>query len=337
MTIGPKLYKAIRWEKDEKGIVMDFRIASIDLETATSTAGSICEVAIAVFDEHGQYLAQESMESLVKPPGNEYFWGNTKFAHHLTAKDTVESDNWEVVSKLAEACCADYRIIAHNAIFENRHLSGANETMGTWNPDNDKFICTLELTKHYFSKLEGGHKLENIAKQFNISYEKDKLHRALPDAILCGKVFYHILRSEGFSSVNDLIDIYDSEIKGNFDIYTGRASRQNSDLAYPDMPQCLNSEDAIKQLDKCIIDNLPICITGTVLNKEGSRVTRNDLKGMALNAGFKYSDSRFDLLVVGSPRPGEASRKIQKYEDNLSNMYAIDGLDFINYLQSIAM
>lgn len=314
---------------------MDFRIASIDLETATSTAGSVCEVAVAVFDEQGQYLVQESMESLVKPPRNEYFWGNTKFAHQLTAKDTDESDNWEVVSKLVEACCADYRIIAHNATFENRHLSGANETMGTWSPDKDKFICTFELTKHYFPQLEDGHKLENIAKQFDIFYEKDKLHRALPDAILCGKVFYHILHSEGFSSVNDLIDIYDSQIKGNFGTYAGRISRQDSDLAYPDMPQCLNSEDAIKQLDKCIIDNLPICITGTVLNKEGSHVKRNDLKDMALNAGFKYSDSRFDLLVVGSPRPGEASRKIQKYKDNLSNMYAIDGLDFINYLQNI--
>ena len=316
---------------------MDFKIASIDLETATSTAGSICEVAVAVFDEQGQYLEQDSVESLVKPPGNEYFWGNTKFAHQLTAEDTIESDNWEVVSKLVEACCADYRIIAHNAVFENRHLSGANETMGTWSPDNDKFICTLELTKHYFPNLKGGHKLENIARQFDISCEADKLHRALPDAILCGKVFYHIFSSEGFTSVIDLIDIYDSEIKGNFGTYTGRISRQNSDLAYPDMPQCLNSEDAIKQLDKCIIDNLPICITGAVLNNEGSRVKRDDIKAMALNAGFKYSDSRFDLLVVGSPRPGKASRKIQKYKDNLSNMYAIYELDFINYLQSIAM
>ena len=333
--IGLKLYWAIRCEKNKKGIVMDFRIASIDLETATSTAGSICEVAVAVFDEQGQYLARDSVESLVKPPGNEYFWGNTKFAHQLTAEDTAESENWEVVSKLVGACCADYRIIAHNAVFENRHLSAASETMGTWSPDNDKFICTLELTKHYFPELEGGHKLENIARQFDISFEADKLHRALPDAILCGKVFYYILRSEGFGSVNDLIDIYDAEIKGNFGTYTRRINRQNIDLAYPDMPQCLNSEDAIKQLDQCIIDNLAICITGTVLNKEGSHVNRNNIKSMALNAGFKYSDSRFDLLVVGSPKPGEASRKIQKYKENLSNMYAIDGLDFINYLQNI--
>lgn len=316
---------------------MDFRIASIDLETATSTAGSICEVAVAVFDEQGQYLSQESTESLVKPPRNEYFWGNTQFAHQLTAKDTIESDNWEVVSKLVEACCADYRIIAHNAVFENRHLSGASETMGTWCPDNDKFICTLELTKHYFPELEGGHKLENIAKQFDISYESDKLHRALPDAILCGEVFYYILRSEGFSSVNDLIDIYDTKIKGKFGAYAGRISRDNSDLAYPDMPQCLDSEDAIKQLEKCIMDNLPICITGTVFDKEGRQVKRDDIRSRALKAGFKYSDSRFALLVVGLPRPGEASRKLQKYRDNVSNMYAIEGVDFINYLQSIAM
>lgn len=315
---------------------MDFRIASIDLETATSTAGSICEVAVAVFDQQGQYLAQESMESLVKPPGNEYFWGNTKFAHQLTAKDTIESDNWEVVSKIVEACCADYRIISHNAVFENKHLSGASEAMGTWSPDNDKFICTLELAKHYFPELEGGHKLENIAKQFDISYEPDKLHRALPDAILCGKVFYHILRSEGFSSINDLIDTYDTRIKGNFGRYTRRIGRENIDLAYPDMPQCLDSEDAIKQLDECVMDNLPICITGTVFDKEGRRVKRDDIKSMALKADFKFSDRRFVLLVVGSPRPGEASRKLQKYRDSVSNMYAIDGVDFINYLQSIA-
>ena len=90
----------------------------------------------------------------------------------------------EVLPTLAELL-ADRVLVAHSASFDARVLRHAFEHAGLEWPD-PPLVCTVALARR-FAPLARQHKLAALAAALGI--EVDVVHRALPDALTCGRIF----------------------------------------------------------------------------------------------------------------------------------------------------
>ena len=76
-------------------------------------------------------------------------------------------------------------LVAHNARFDDRVLRGAFERQGIEWPD-PPVVCTVALARR-FAPLVRRRGLASLADALGI--EVDEVHRALPDALTCARVF----------------------------------------------------------------------------------------------------------------------------------------------------
>ena len=87
---------------------------AIDLETATSSRNSICEIGIAVV-KNSEII--ESKSWLVKPEGNRYDNFNISI-HHITPEITQNASSFPIVWKEVEMYLTDGIVVAHNSSFD---------------------------------------------------------------------------------------------------------------------------------------------------------------------------------------------------------------------------
>ena len=90
----------------------------------------------------------------------------------------------EVLPELAELIQGRV-LVAHNARFDDRVLRGAFERQGIEWPD-PPVVCTVALARR-FAPLVRRRGLASLADALGI--EVDEVHRALPDALTCARVF----------------------------------------------------------------------------------------------------------------------------------------------------
>jgi DNA polymerase-3 subunit epsilon len=150
---------------------------AIDFETANAKGFSICQIGLVRVE--GGVIVHE-LEQLVKPPGNEYHWGNSR-VHGITRKTTEEAPTFNEVWHLMEPYIHGQHVVAHNAPFD---CSCLNQTLEFYNlprPDY-KSHCTVKIYKR---------NLAFLCEQFNIPLQH---HHALSDARACAQLFIKHLK-----------------------------------------------------------------------------------------------------------------------------------------------
>jgi len=162
---------------------------SLDLETATETRGSICEIGVA--QHRGDQPTGKKYQSLIKPPKNMYDPG---IQTEYTSEDTADAPEWKEVSAEIAGVVGNRPVVAHYANFDYHHLLARNKTENTWLPSGGMF-CSLQLARMTEPALPR-HTLEALIEHLGIQAEP-RPHTALRDAQACGAVFIHYAARHG--------------------------------------------------------------------------------------------------------------------------------------------
>lgn len=165
-------------------------IAAIDVETATTTAGSICAIGVAILGP-GRAITTKSW--LVRPPGNRYL-AHLSNIHGLDAADTRDEAPFEDVwPSVLRALSGAEAVFAHNASFERRALEAALARAGLHVP-RWSLACTLAAARERLPRL-ASHRLPHVANYFGLELDH---HDAESDAHACALVARRLaLRADG--------------------------------------------------------------------------------------------------------------------------------------------
>lgn len=154
---------------------------AIDLETATNTRGSICEVAAVEFsgcDPTGKYY-----QKMIQPPHNIY---DPEVQQYYDESHTEDAAPWVDVAEGFGGFIGDAPMVAHLSDFDFAHLYAQHLLNGSWYPQRGMF-CSLRLARRVLPDLSS-HKLETLVEHLNLSIY-GTLHTAFSDAVACGQVW----------------------------------------------------------------------------------------------------------------------------------------------------
>ncbi len=154
--------------------------AAIDFETATSKRSSACALGLVIVDS-GRIAAERKW--LIRPPGNEYHWFNTKI-HSIRAVDTEDAASFSQVWSEASEIAHRYLLVAHNAAFD---MSVLRQSAAHYNYKlaQTSYLCTYRLAR---SRWPNGYswKLPDICKKLGIDGLEH--HDPLSDARAAARV-----------------------------------------------------------------------------------------------------------------------------------------------------
>lgn len=162
---------------------------ALDLETATSYRGSICQIGIT---EVVDGVPQKPKSWLVRPEGNEYDEWNI-WIHGITPKDTENSPSFDDVWKEVEPYIEGKTVVAHNTSFDMYALRNAFDDYGIEYPTFDYF-CSLRIAR-YIVKGCYSYSLDVLAEQLGLEFGTH--HRADSDSLGCALVLLKCLELDG--------------------------------------------------------------------------------------------------------------------------------------------
>ncbi len=168
---------------------------ALDLETATSYRGSICQIGIT---EVADGVPKQPKSWLVRPEGNEYDEWNI-WIHGITPKDTKNSPSFDVVWKEVQPYIEGRTVVAHNTSFDMYALRNAFDDYGIEYPTFDYF-CSLRIAR-YIVKGCYSYSLNVLAEQLGLEFGTH--HRADSDSLGCALVLLKCLELDG-SDLDDL-------------------------------------------------------------------------------------------------------------------------------------
>ena len=145
---------------------------ALDFETAQGKRWSICQVGI-VRVENGNIT--ETVNKLVCPPGNFYFYKNTEI-HGIDASHTRNSPKFPEVWKEIKYLIQDKTVVAHNGVFDFNCLKQTIDFYGMEHPNYIQ-ACTYKIYGEDLATLCRKHKI------------KLNHHDALSDAMACAKLY----------------------------------------------------------------------------------------------------------------------------------------------------
>ncbi len=160
---------------------METTFVAIDVETASSRVGSICQIGIALF-EKGELTSVRS--TLIRP--------EVSFTAHHTRLHGIDPDHVQHAPVWAEAYpeiarVLHGRIIASHTVFDRRQIFAAccwaNRAMFSY----QQWIDTCAVARKAWPKLPA-HSLPALARHLGISY---RAHCAAEDARVAGMVLLH--------------------------------------------------------------------------------------------------------------------------------------------------
>ncbi|AKK11427.1 exonuclease domain-containing protein [Corynebacterium uterequi] len=191
---------ALRGETAEVGVDgLDF--VAVDVETANSRWGSICQVGASRF-RHGQLAAQR--EWWCRPPaGIDSFDEANVAIHGITADAVADQPRFGEILDDVVAFVGDDVVIAHNAQFDASAIRDAAQASGLAAP-SWRFGCTLALARA--RRLDvANHRLPTLAAHFGI--EQTAHHDAGDDAVVAGRLLVALARDRGYAgSTEKLFD-----------------------------------------------------------------------------------------------------------------------------------
>ncbi len=149
--------------------------AAIDFELANGVRNSVCSVGIVIV-EKGEVI--DTFYSLVKPPKNNYHWGNSRVTK-IYPKNTINSPSFKDIFPEVKKRLQGKKIVAHNEGFDRDVLK---TVMKYYKLDYEslKLPKKWEDTVEIFQSLGAeSAKLNRLAEFYNIEI---KHHNALSDA-----------------------------------------------------------------------------------------------------------------------------------------------------------
>lgn len=162
---------------------------AIDFETATSQRASICEAGICVV--RGGQIA-ETRSWLVRPPGNEYSYWNTRI-HGIRPSDTVGAPEFpEVWAEICAYLKNTPVLVAHNAAFDISCIRYSLDLYGIQKP-SASYYCSLRAARRLYDF--DCNTLDYLCSQFLIPCGHH--HRAGDDAEMCARLFLTELEDVG--------------------------------------------------------------------------------------------------------------------------------------------
>ena len=167
------------------------KFTCLDFETANYSDASICSAGIAVF-VNGELT--ETRHWLVRPPaGHDFFREDFIEIHGITREDVKDAPEFPTVAKelLPFLCDADF-VVAHNAVFDIRMLSGTLSHFAIPCP-SFRTLCTRETARRAWPELPS-HSLDTVARHIGHTFRH---HNALDDAEAAGRVLKAILEERG--------------------------------------------------------------------------------------------------------------------------------------------
>ena len=176
---------------------------SLDIETATSFRGSICEIGLA-FVKDSKIVGTKSW--LIQPEDNEYDYFNIEI-HGITPEMTKDAPTFEQVWPEVLPYLQNNTVVAHNTAFDMYALKDALDAAGFQMPIFDYF-CSLRISRKAFPGLYS-YSLPLLCEAIEIPF--DTHHRAESDAKGCAEVFLKSLESLQIENLQDLPEKYFSE------------------------------------------------------------------------------------------------------------------------------
>lgn len=194
---------------------------ALDVETANTFRGSICEIGLVRF-EGDQVVARYS--SLIKPHSDYSEFEFTNI-HGISALDVLDAPSlvevWDEIWGFIEGG----PLLAHNASFDVGALFDASGHLNL-NIPRTSFYCSLVLSRRVL-RLPGN-KLSELAAHFNI--KQRAAHRAEDDALVAGTIAANLMLATSTHSIAELASKHGVE-PGVLDSHTNIGSKVRSDFS----------------------------------------------------------------------------------------------------------
>lgn len=257
---------------------------AIDLETATSDRGSICEIGITVVENSE---ITESRSWLVRPEGNRYDVFNI-YIHGITPDMTENCKSFAEIWEEVRTYLDGKVVVAHNAAFDMYALRDALDNNGIEYPDF-MFYCSYRLSTYMLDSYDG-YSLSALCQSYGI--ERDNEHRASDDSVACAKIFMKCLEVSDTDSLDGLEDKYK---------FNHGAFRKGYFMSQKAIRSSIKAKDIVSNNDSADPDNLfygkNVCFTGTL-----KFLYRHEAMQIVADLGGFPSDGvsrKTNILVVG--------------------------------------
>lgn len=174
----------------------NLNFVAIDLETATQSRNSICEIGITIVKDT---TIVESKSWLVEPPDNFYHPFNISI-HHITPEQTENAPTFPQVWNEVSEYLYDQIVVAHNASFDMYVLKDTFDAFEIQYPQFD-YYCSYRLAQKVIKGLPS-YSLPLLCNSLGIKFGTH--HRAETDSIGCAKIFEECILRAGIHSFEEL-------------------------------------------------------------------------------------------------------------------------------------
>jgi DNA polymerase III subunit epsilon len=268
---------------------------ALDIETAIGKRWSICQIGLVVVRNS---MIVDEISYLVQPPNNEYSIYNTR-VHGITKIDTLNSPRFNVIWDKIKNLLINELIVCHNTDFD---INCLNQTLEYYNLEKQDFNykCTYKMS---------GKSLSFLCNHFDI--ELLNHHDALSDARACALIYQKLISRDENS--------FDSLITHNNTSYKKLSDRIKGDVLKPDFENGdINSPFYKKK----------IVFTGVLSTMERKQAAEIAKKlGADIDHGIT---KRTNFVIVGSAPGPVKMKKINRFNENGSNIIILSEQEFIN-------
>ncbi|MEG2254053.1 MAG: 3'-5' exonuclease [Vagococcus sp.] len=168
-----------------------------DFETANGQLHSACSIAL-VMVKNDEIVG--SYYSLIKPETS--FHPKNIEIHGISSEDVKQAPTFpEVWQEINQYFQENRLIVAHNASFDNRVLSGCLAYYGL--PEAHYLsLCTVRTSRKLYKELPN-HRLNTVSSYLGIPL--DHHHHALDDSLACANILMQQAATFGVSPLKQLV------------------------------------------------------------------------------------------------------------------------------------
>ena len=303
---------------------------AIDVETANSNVGSICQIGLAKYVD-GKLV--DSYCTLVNPQA--HFDPLNVGIHSITAERVADAP---FIIEVFDEILAfiDDSIVVSYTLFDQRAFSNCLTHYHLPNPNWPWVDATVLVRKAFKQFAVRGYNLANVCKLLNYQFTH---HDALADAKACGYVTTIILRENG-CSIKDYVNSSTHKRSYNKRWRTKGPSSSNPPQTNSQNPYTNNSYPSVsaRQGDEAgRYAGLNICFTGNL------SISREEIIVIAAQQGFTVkagASKKLHYLVVGTQdsavlKGNDKSSKQRKVEELINGGVEIQIIEEQAFLQLI--
>ncbi len=177
---------------------MGLDFVAVDVETANSFRGSICQVGVVLVND-GQ-IAAEWSRMLQPPSGHAWVDFDRGQVHGFTTELLLRQQSFDHVWPQVLAKIAGQVLVAHNASFDVNALQEASAAGGFGELDFD-YACSLVLARRHLELP--AHTLDVVAAECGVGL--DHHHDALADARAAAEITITLAKRVAATNVAELL------------------------------------------------------------------------------------------------------------------------------------